>query len=313
MPDNWYEKIFENRHSEINEFIQKKQAMGRSPRTLNAYSRILKEFFHDIYPELRPHEVTVGHVENYVIQLDHRGCSHNTKRRYLESLSSFYTWALKRPRFEEITGDPAGVVLEELPKKVHDRPDCATWGNAKKIVHRIGDPRDKMVAILMAKTGCRVKEALEIHLEDLMLEDGFIRLRKRKGGKQGVVPVDRETIQALERYQFVRGDPDADYLFVSLRGGQLGRERIRRSVRRGAVQAGIMEEGETRFQKKFTPHTFRTVFTSMMRNCDPPMPDHYLRFIRGDTKNKEAMDIYTRIDRTKIREEYLKRIEELEL
>ena len=41
------EKIYENEHDAVNDFIERKQAMGRSRRTLNAYSRTLKSFFHE--------------------------------------------------------------------------------------------------------------------------------------------------------------------------------------------------------------------------------------------------------------------------
>lgn len=305
------EKIYDNKHPEVTEFLQKKQAMGRRTRTLNEYSRTLQRFFHDIYPDHQPHEITVDHIEEYVLQLDNRDLAHNTKRRYLETLSAFYSWATKRPRYQNIVGDPAAVVLEELPKQHRDRPDCATWKNGKQIIHEMGDPRNKMVATLLAKTGCRISEALNIRMEDLQLDDGFIRLRERKGGKQGVVPVDGETITALERYQFIRPNTDNDHLFLSIRGNPVGREQIRRAVRRAAVAADVMEEGEKRFERKFTPHTYRTVFTSLMRNTG--MPDHILRYIRGDAKIKEAMDIYTKIDRDEVRAEYLKRIKSLEL
>lgn len=251
------------------------------------------------------------HIEEYVGLLDDRGLQHNTKRRYLECLSAFFTWAMKRPRFEAITGNPAAVILEELPREIRDRPDCATWDNAKEIVHHITNPRNKTIAIVLAKTGCRLTEALEIELDDLMLDDGFIRLRVRKGGKQTVVPIDQETIQAIQRFQYVRpSNPGTDYLFVSIREDRVGRERVRRSIRKAAVDAGVMDEGETRFHKKFTPHTFRTVFTTLMRKQG--MNDHVLRYIRGDSES-ETMDIYTRVDRDEAREEYLDCIKTINL
>ena len=47
-------------------------------------------------------------------------------------------------------------------------------------------------------------EALSIQMDDVMLEEGFIRLRVRKGGKQTVVPIDEEMVRAIQRYQFIR-------------------------------------------------------------------------------------------------------------
>jgi integrase/recombinase XerD len=304
------EKIYENKHDAVNDFIQRKEAMGRSRRTLNAYSRTLKSFFHEEFPDLAPEDVTPEHIEDYVSTLAARDLSQNTKRRYLESLSSFYGWTMKRPRFENITGNPAAVVLEEIPQKYRERPDCATWENAKKIVHNVADPRNKAITVILAKTGCRIREALEIEQDDLMLDDGFIRLRERKGGSQTVVPVDEEVKHVIKRYRLVRPDNDSEYLFLSVRGNRVQSTQVQRAVRDAAVRAGVMDEGETRFHRKFTPHTFRTVFTTLMRNNE--MPDHYLQYIKGDS-NSRTMDIYTRVDRYDAKQSYLECIESLDL
>jgi integrase/recombinase XerD len=304
------EKIYENEHDAVNDFIESKQAMGLSRRTLNAYSRTLKSFFHEEFPDLAPQDVKVRHIEDYVGALAARDLSQNTKRRYLESLSSFFGWAMKRPRVENITGNPAAVVLEEIPQKYRERPDCATWESAKKIIYNIAEPRNKAIAVILAKTGCRIREALEIEHDDLMLDEGFIRLRERKGGSQTVVPVDEEVKHAIKRYRLVRPDNDSEYLFLSVRGNRVQSTQVQRAVRDAAVKAGVMDEGETRFHRKFTPHTFRTVFTTLMRN--EGMKDHILQHIRGDANNR-TMDVYTRVDRNDARQEYLECIKSLDL
>jgi len=304
------EIIYENKHDAINDFIRRKQAMDRSPRTLNAYSRTLRVFFHEEFPDLDPEDVEVRHIEDYVSSLAERDLSKNTKRRYLESLSSFFGWAMKRPRFENITGNPAAVVLEEIKQVYRERPDCATWENAKKIVHNIADPRNKAIAVVLAKTGCRISEALNIKLKDLMLDDGFIRLSERKGGSQTVVPVDQEVKDAIKRYLLIRPDADSEYLFLSIRGDRVPSTQVQTAVRKAAVKANVMEEGETEFHRKFTPHTFRTVFTTLMRNQG--MRDHVLQYIRDDSNNR-TMDIYTRVDREDARQEYLECIKSLDL
>lgn len=119
------EKIYENKHEAVNYFIKRKETMGRSPRTLNEYSRTLYNFFHDVFPDRDPSEITVHDIEDYLLDLDNRDVTQNTKRRYLESLSAFYGYAMKRPRFENITGNPAAVVLEEIPQVYRDRPESA--------------------------------------------------------------------------------------------------------------------------------------------------------------------------------------------
>lgn len=86
----------------------------------------LQRFYHEHFPELTPEETPVRDIEQYLRILLERDLAQNTKRRYLESLSAFFLWAMKRPRYEGISGNPAAVLLEELPKEVNQRPDCAT-------------------------------------------------------------------------------------------------------------------------------------------------------------------------------------------
>lgn len=310
MPDEWYAHVYENKHDVVNQFLEKKEAIGRKPRTLNAYSRTLREFFHDVFPAVTPEEVTVDHIDEYVAELAGRGCAQNTKRRYLESLSAFYSWAMVRPKYD-ITANPARVVLEEIPKKRRERPACATWANGKKIVHHIPDPRDKVAAVVMAKTGARINEVLNLTADDVDLDRGTLTFRDRKSGKTTRNPIDVETIEALERMEyFCEPHPDG-WLFTSARGARVNRERIRRAVKRAAVRAGVVESvNVTDFDKKFTPHTYRTVFTTVMRN--EGMPDHFTRYLRGD-KDQDEMDLYTKIDENKLRQEYLKRIKPLNI
>lgn len=310
MADEWYKTVYTNKHEDVNEFLQYKQSLGRSPRTMNAYSRVLKKFYHDHFPEATPATTGTEQIEQYLAMLDERELSRNTKRRYVESLSSFFSYAVKRERFSEITGNPAAVVLEELPRVRRDRPDCATWENAKRIIHTIPDPRNKAVAVLLAKTGCRLTEALEIKLDDLLLDDGFIRLQNRKGGREGVVPVDEEVVKTIDRFQMVRGQTESEYLFVSVRGNRVSREMVRRAVNTAAVEQGIVEKEASEFHEKFTPHTFRTVFTTLMRRQG--MDDRILQFIRGDSPSR-TIDLYTRVDRQEVKEQYLKRMKPLYL
>jgi len=308
--ETWEEKVYRNQHQIINDWLRSKETTGKSRRTLNSYSRTARKFFHEEFPDLDPEDVEVRHIEQYLIRLNQRELSQNTKRRYLESLSAFYSWALQRPRYQEIIGNPAVVILEEIPKNIPDRPDCATWNNAQAVVDAVEGPRNSTATAILAKTGCRTREALKIQEDDLLLDEGFIRLRKRKGGKQTIVPIDNELIELIEFYRTIRTSKGSDYLFESVKGGRMKREQLRRHIRTAAVNAGVMQKDETRFHKKFTPHTFRTVFTTLMRNQG--MSDHILKYIRGDSKT-ETMDIYTRVDRTQAKKEYLKCIKKLDV
>jgi integrase/recombinase XerD len=81
MADDWYETVYENKHDSISDFIKQKQTTGGSPRTLNSYSRVLKRYYHEHFPNLTPEETGVRHIEEYLRILDDRDVSQNTKRR----------------------------------------------------------------------------------------------------------------------------------------------------------------------------------------------------------------------------------------
>lgn len=315
LPD----RVFENKHDVVNEFLQKKAAVGRSEATLRKYSRTLRKFFHKYFPERSPDEITVQHVEEFLVRLEedfhsertaNDEMSNKTKRVYLTALSSFYSWAMKRPRFDDITGNPAAVVLEEIPKESRQRPDCATWENAKKIVQAIHDPRDRLAVGLMAKTGARVGEVVYIRDDDVLLEDGFVRLRNRKGGGETLMPIDRELVKLFKRHQYVQRSPEHEHIFVSRHDNRLSDARLRDIVREAARRAGVVDGKGNGFEKRFTPHTFRTVFTTLMRQQE--MPDHILRYIRGDA-DADMLDLYTRVDPEEARKEYLECIKPLDI
>ncbi len=78
--------------------------------------RVLEYFFIDSFPETEPSEVTTEHVHEFLDHLDKRGLEYSSKRRYIEALSSFFSHALQSAKFDEIIGNPPGVVLEEYPR-----------------------------------------------------------------------------------------------------------------------------------------------------------------------------------------------------
>ena len=308
----------DHKHDVVRDFLRKKRSLGCSEVTLKGYSHILYRFFHDYFPHLSPEEVEVEHVEEFLrlLENDYEPRSGNnsltakSKKNYLNRLSSLYTWALKRPAYPEINSNPAAVVAEEIRVKSKSRPDCATWNNAQKIVQTLDDPRNKAVAAVMAKTGARVSETCNIQTQDLLFEQDAIRLRNLKGSGETITPVDHELKQFIKKYRMLRQYPHHNSLFVSNEGNQLSTSRVRTVIKNAAIESGVMKEDARSFREKFTPHTFRTVFTTLMRNQG--MSDHILKYIRGDS-TEEMLDVYTRISQDKVQKEYTDCIKKLGL
>src|SRR5215472_11791946 len=69
---------------------------------------------------------------------------------------------------------------------------------------------------LLAVTGLRISEALNLRLQDVT-EDGLV-IRETKFHKSRLVPLHATTTAGLQRYLNRRGSAKDDYVFVSLRG-----------------------------------------------------------------------------------------------
>jgi integrase len=79
---------------------------------------------------------------------------------------------------------------------------------------------------LLAATGMRVGEALRLEPDDINHSDELVVIRQSKFGKSRLVPVEPETINALDDYitardRLLRVERTTTRLFVSSRGGPL--------------------------------------------------------------------------------------------
>lgn len=80
------------------------------------------------------------------------------------------------------------------------RPPKGEQAGLPSLRHR----RDEAVIRLMAETGLRASECLNIELDDLDLIDGRVAIRRGKGGKGRTVPFGAQTAKAIDRYLRVR-------------------------------------------------------------------------------------------------------------
>jgi len=123
--------------------------------------------------------------------------------------------------------------------------------------------RDQAILELFYASGLRLSEVCSARLENLDLDDGFIRVTG-KGNKTRIVPVGDRAKAAIERYvklerpQLVKPKTSSE-IFLSVRGGKLSPERMRAIVKERAKAAGI--------DTKIYPHLLRHSFaTHLLQN-----------------------------------------------
>ncbi|MFA4835322.1 MAG: site-specific tyrosine recombinase XerD [Dehalococcoidia bacterium] len=112
--------------------------------------------------------------------------------------------------------------------------------------------RDKAMLELIYATGMRVTELVSLNLDDVNLDDGFVRCFG-KGSKERIIPIHEQAIRDLIAYiqaarpKIVTGNEQA--LFVNRRGQRLTRQGFWLILKNYGKLIGIEDE--------LTPHTLR--------------------------------------------------------
>jgi integrase/recombinase XerD len=120
--------------------------------------------------------------------------------------------------------------------------------------------RDRALLETLYGAGLRASEALDLRLQDIDLDVGFVRTIG-KGDKERVVPLGRKAIEALRAYN-ERGRPflggagklKAPELFLNNRGRRLSRQGLHGLIKQYAHEAGLPDD--------VSAHTLRHSFAT---------------------------------------------------
>jgi integrase/recombinase XerD len=116
--------------------------------------------------------------------------------------------------------------------------------------------RDRAMLEIIYSSGLRVSEVINIQLQDIIFEAGFITVRG-KGSKERVVPVNEKTLITIKKYLeesrpgFLKKKTSA-FLFLAKGGKPLSRQRLWQLVKQYSSGLSI----------KISPHTLRHCFAS---------------------------------------------------
>jgi integrase/recombinase XerD len=111
---------------------------------------------------------------------------------------------------------------------------------------------------LLSAAGLRVSELINLKLQDINLEAGFVRIFG-KGSKERIVPIGMYAREKINHYlntarSLSLKKTSSPYLFIARAGKPMTRQGFWKLLRRHAIRAG--------FNKKITPHSLRHSFAS---------------------------------------------------
>ena len=233
---------------------------GLSKRTIEAYSRDLiryRQFLAD-------HKTTVFSdkdtplILKYLIILRKSGLVARSRARHLVAIRGFYRF-LVQEKF--LQNDPARLI--DLPKTQLVLPDVLSRDDIERLLQAPDTDkplgiRDAAMLELLYAAGLRVSELVNVKLQDINLEAGFVRVFG-KGAKERIGPIGMQAKTKISDYlKTVRSkrlkEKSGPFLFVARANRPMTRQGFWKLVRRYALQAGL--------DKKITPHSLRHSFAS---------------------------------------------------
>ena len=289
-------------------FCEDCRLRGMSDESVSRYRSILRMFL----TFLGERNVRADRIDPHILRdflrylKFERGAKHKTMENYFSALSAFYDYLA----FEGLTGrNPILPFRRRYLKRYKDFDDperkLLTVEEMSRFVNSILDPRDKAIAVLLAKTGIRRGELLRIDVDDIDWDDYSIILKPTRKRSNRRVFFDDECAMVLRRWLRVREKlkPRSRALFISYNTlGRLTRNGVYNAIVKYAERLGFHNPDSPRLEDHFSPHCFRHWFTTwLLRNG---MPREYVKELRGD-KRREAIDIYHHIDEQELRRTYL--------
>lgn len=270
-----------------------------SPNTVEAYFSDIDKFAQFNGGHERLTEANIAEIRDFLATLVEAGINPRSQARFLSSLRSFYGF-LKLDGYTE--EDPTELI--KSPKTTMRLPEVLTLQEIDDMINAIDlskaeGQRNRAMIEMLYSCGLRVSELCGLKLSDLYLEEQFIRVTG-KGDKQRLVPISGRAIAELEFY-FAERNKIAikpgyeDYVFISARLKKpLSRIMVFHFIKELAATAGI--------KKTISPHTFRHSFATHLLEGGAN-----LRVIQAMLGHESisTTEIYTHIDRTRLREEII--------
>jgi len=293
----------------LKSFVEDCKLRGMTEESIRRYKSSLRIFLKFIeQKEASLNSVDMNVLRDFLRYLRfERKIKEKTLENYFSALSAFYDYLA----FEGLVS--SNVILPfrkrylRRYKNGFDDPErrLLSVEEMSRLVNSIMDPRDKAMAVLLAKTGIRRGELIRLDVDDINWEDYSITLKPTPKRSNRIVFFDDECAIVLKRWLRVREklNPKTNALFISYNTlGRLSRNGVWNAIVKYAKRLGFHNPNSTRLEDHFGPHCFRHWFTTwLLRNG---MPREYVKELRGD-KRSEAIDIYHHIDKEDLRRTYL--------
>lgn len=229
---------------ELEKFLVYMQEIKKmSENTIVSYKRDLNKLVQFMTKKgiENPVDVTITHLESYVLYLEQQNFAAASVSRMIASVKAFFRYLLKSG---QIVTDYSEVL--KAPKVEKKKKEQLSMDELFRLLEQPSKEtdkgiRDRAMMELLYATGIRVSDLINLHLSDVNLKLGCVTCRQR------TISFGRETQVALARYisgtrdSFVRGT-QSELLFLNCSGGLMSRQGFWKLMKSYAKEAGIQTD-----------------------------------------------------------------------
>jgi len=230
----------------IREFEVALEATGASRETIRAYVAAIRDFLSFINNKpLR--EVTLRDVVNWRntrMKTGFPGSKTTSSSKWQVTLH-YYSILLRR--FFQWLG-----LRVKVPggKRLAPRIEALSEDELRGLLGAARTPQDRLILMLLASTGMRSRELLELRVEDVDFNSRVIRVRSAKYGKERLVTAPQEVFEELAAWIRLNRLKPGDRIF------KLSYTGLYKKLKRLAVRAGLDPD-------KVRPHVLRHTFATL--------------------------------------------------
>lgn len=218
------------------------RAANKSPRTLTTYAAGVESFLSWCERTGTPLELTKASAQGWVADLMAGGAQATTANTWLGGLKRFAAWLAEEGEI------PANPIERMSPPKIDTKITPALTEEQLAALIKVCqgkgfvDRRDEALVRLMAETGMRAGEVIDLKVSDVDTARGLVVVTRGKGAKGRIAPFGPKTAVALDRYIRLRrqhAEPDNPQLFVGAHIRTFSYWGLARTLRGRAKDAGI--------------------------------------------------------------------------
>lgn len=193
-------------------------------------------------------------IHSLFFKMLERGVTNTAINNYSKALNS---WT----KFKELDIKFSKFKEHQKPVKVPSIDDIQALLDVVSERRQV-DRRDRMIIVFFCKTGLRCSELCNLKIDDIDWKNAEIIVRKGKGGKERIVPIERKVLSginypSLKNYINHWRLPVGDFVFTTP-SGQISTAYVRKRIKKIAKKAGVAW---------IHPHSFRHFYaTNLIRS-----------------------------------------------